>query len=267
MSYSIRDLPPVLVALDDQDHGTALPATQSDLNQPREGVERARPPFFDSINVAEAVMLYTVVRNLSPAHSLEVGFCCGGSGLAILKAQKDNEAGGIHHVCDPFQSTYANGAGIANVTKSGLSEHLDFHEVFPEEYIPTLPRLQFAFVDASHLFDLSLLEFSLIDKKLDIGGVIAFHDLWMPSLRKLVRYVLGNHHYKLHSVPAASWRIPARTSFMHKLISTTLRMIPKSDRIFTQEVLHPWDSLGIGNLVFLEKTGNDDRDWRHFVRF
>lgn len=267
MKYSTTDLPPALVALNEENHGTALSASQADLNQSRDSTESDRPPFFDAINTNEALLLYSAVRNLSPAHSLEVGFCCGGSGLAILKALQDNGAGGKHHVCDPFQSTYANGAGLANVARSGLSGLLDFHEVFPEEFIPTLPRLQFAFVDASHLFDLSLLEFSLIDKKLDLGGVIAFHDLWMPSLQKLVRYILGNHHYKLHAIPNTDWQIPARVSLLRKVSAAMLSNLPKSDRIFSQEILRPWGALGIGNLVFLEKTKNDDRDWRHFRNF
>ena len=63
------------------------------------------------------------------------------------------------------------------------------------------PRVQFAFIDASHLFDLSVLDFTLIDKRLDVGGVVGFHDLWMPSLQKLVRYILTNRDYVPYRCP------------------------------------------------------------------
>lgn len=271
MKYSIQDLPPQLLALDlSQQEKRSSPtplSTQSDLSKSRQEPNSFSPPFFDAVSLDEAVMLYSAVRHLSPAHSLEVGFCCGGSGLAILKAHSDNQAGGLHHVCDPFQFTYAKGAGLANVASAGLSEVLQFREQFPEEFIPTLPAIQFAFVDASHLFDLSLLEFTLADKKLDVGGVIAFHDMWMPSLQKLVRYILSNHHYKIYTFPDENWRLPVKVSLLRRTVAHALRMLPRADRMFSQEVLNPWGSFGIGNLVFLEKQRRDDRDWRHFVRF
>lgn len=40
-----------------------------------------------------------------------------------------------------------------------------------------------------------MVEFILADKKLKVGGMIAFHYLWMPSLRKLLRYILRNRDY------------------------------------------------------------------------
>ena len=43
--------------------------------------------------------------------------------------------------------------------ESGLAQRMHFTRSFPEVTVPELPALQFAFIDASHLFDLSVLDF------------------------------------------------------------------------------------------------------------
>lgn len=69
---------------------------------------------------------------------------------------------------------------------------MQFYRKFAEEVFPNLSSLHFVFIDSSHLFDLTVTEFVLADKKLDVGGGMAFHDMWMPSLQTFVRYVLAN---------------------------------------------------------------------------
>ena len=148
-----------------------------------------------NISIDEALTLYKAVRAIKPKRSAEVGFACGISALSILQALKDNGVG-QHDVIDPFQADYGD-VGLTMVKKAGVEAHFRFHRNFAEEIIPTLPRLQFAFVDASHLFDLSLVEFVLLDKKMDVGGLIGFHDMWMPSLQRLMRYILTNRSYEV----------------------------------------------------------------------
>lgn len=81
------------------------------------------------------------------------------------------------------------------VRRSGVETRLRFHEKFPEEVVPQLePGFGFAFIDASHLFDLTLLDFILVQKKLEPGAIIGFHDLWMPPLQKLWRYLTSNRN-------------------------------------------------------------------------
>ncbi|MBA4189057.1 MAG: hypothetical protein C0467_13750 [Planctomycetaceae bacterium] len=265
MVYSESDLPPLLVDLIRSAQGATRSeavASQADLCTGEVAVDA--PPFFDAISLSEAIEIYTAVRFIKPTDSAEIGFCCGGSGMAILKALADNDRG-THHVCDPYQTSYANGTGRGNVETAALADRLKFHEAFPEQVVPIFPRLQFAFVDASHLFDLSVLDFVLIDKKLDVGGVIAFHDLWMGSLQKLTRYILRNRGYRLFAPPGAPLR--PRTTWSRRVIGAILRRFPGADKVFTQELLHPWTTFGIGNLLMLQKIHDDDRDWRHFVRF
>ena len=148
----------------------------------------------------------------------------------------------MHHVCDPYQTSYTKGKGRKNVQAAGLDKWLDFHEAFPGETIPGFPRLQFAFIDASHLFDLSVLDFVLIDKKLDIGGVVAFHDMWMASLQKLARFILLNRGYRLYAPPGVSPTVP-RSGWLRRTFVAGLRHLPAAERIFAQELLMPWSGV------------------------
>jgi predicted O-methyltransferase YrrM len=268
MAFSADDLPPLLCRLIDnaQASPSTRDTTQRNLAEGRPAASQDQQILFDAINKAEAVELYSAVRKVNPTASIEIGFCCGGSGLAILKALEDNKRG-EHFACDPYQSTYARGAGLRNVQAAGLQARLRFHEAFPEAVVPGFPRIQFAFIDASHLFDLSLLDYVLVDKLLDVGGVVGFHDLWMPSLQKLVRYILSNRKYEVyHLADNHAAKVPVGR--LRLLAANVARFVPGSEKIFAPELLQPWGTFGIaGNIAFLRKTGEDQRDWRHFVPF
>jgi predicted O-methyltransferase YrrM len=239
--------------------------TQSDLGSGNLGTSK-EDKFFDSISMDEAVLLYSVVREVVPKSSMEIGFCCGGSGMAFLKAIQDNGLG-HHYACDPYQSTYAKNRGLENVRQAKLDSLLTFQEAFPEAAVSNIPRVQFAFIDASHLYDLTMLDFVLVDKKLDVGGVVAFHDMWMPALQKVMRFLISNRGYKLFQSSAANQFLPIRTPLRRRIVSSVLRMIPQSSKIFTQEMLHPWTDFKLGNVAILQKTVEDARDWRHFQPF
>ncbi len=211
-----------------------------------------------NVSKEEALSLARAVQRIQPEATVEVGFAQGVSCLAILGALAANNRG-THHVIDPFQDRF-NDIGLAMVERANLSSRLRFYRQFPEEVIPTLPAVQFAFVDASHLFDLTLMEFILIDKKLEVGGLIGFHDLWMPSLQKLTRYILANRNYEL--VDDAGEPIRRRPSWR-----SFFNCLPKSQTVFATEFPEPWQCFNAGNMIFLKKRGVDQRDWREHNRF
>jgi predicted O-methyltransferase YrrM len=222
-------------------------------------------PLHSNIAKSEALELYQVVRETKPKASAEVGFAQGISALAILKALQDNGAG-LHHVMDPFQENFHD-AGLAMVSHAALDGRLKYYRAFAEEVFPVLPALQFVFIDASHLFDLTMLEFVLADKKLDVGGIIAFHDMWMPSLRKVVRYVLSNRNYSVYRQPNRL-RSPAATKVRFKaFLAGTLRKFPGIDFLLQPEILYPWSKYSSDNLIFLQKNAADERDWRFHRSF
>lgn len=219
-------------------------------------------PLHSNISEAEAEQLYAAVQALKPRHTLEVGLAQGISATAILQALADGGVG-THHVMDPFQERFEN-AGLAMVERAGLSGHLDFHRAYAEEVVPRLPVVEFAFIDSSHLFDLTLLEFVLVDKKLATGGVIAFHDLWMPSIQAAVRYILSNRAYQPWDLDTGHGR--AQPSRRRELLAWILRQCPGAEGIFRSELLEPDISSG-NNLVFLRKLQQDERDWQFHCPF
>jgi predicted O-methyltransferase YrrM len=226
----------------------------------------ALQPLHSNISPDEALALYALVRQLRPRATAEIGFALGVSGLAILGALAANGGDSRHFVSDPFQTSLVSGQGLEHVRRAGLSDRLQFHEKFPEEVFPSLPPLQFAFIDASHLFDLTLLDFILVDKRLETGGVVGFHDLWMPSLKKVVRYLLANRAYRVHpaSPPGPA---PSSRQRLSSSIKKLLRALPRADRFLAPEILQPWADFNLSNMVFLEKLAPDQRDWRHHVAF
>jgi predicted O-methyltransferase YrrM len=249
--YTLNDLPPVLREM--LETGTYRDA---------QGVAQK---LHSNISAEEAVTLYSVVRGLRPHATGEIGFAFGVSGLAILGALEANGEG-RHYVSDPYQTKMVNGMGRENVRRAGLDQRLEFFEKFPEEVFSQFPALQFAFIDASHLFDLSILDFVLVDKRLEVGGVVGFHDLWMPSLRKLIRHILANRAYRLHPATPQGEPWSVKQKFLSGL-ATVAKQLPKSDRWLAPEAAKPWHEFHASNLVLLEKIGDDKRDWREHVTF
>ncbi len=264
MAYTEADLPALLTEL--------LPAAASesaDASQARHADMRSaaveEAAFVDSVSLEEALELYSRVREARPATTIELGMFTAGSTLAILKALEDNGQG-EHYACDPFQSTFARGAGLRNVELAGLAHRLRFEEEFPESAVPRWPVADFAFIDASHLFDVTLLDFVLVDKRLSVGSLLGLHDLWMPSLQKVVRWAVTNRGYE---VEAAGRRELSRRERAKSRLAALLRRSPRADALFAQELLHPWHEIEPSGTVmmFLRKTREDDRDWRDYRPF
>jgi predicted O-methyltransferase YrrM len=225
-----------------------------------------RRPLESNISGEEAESLYAAVRSVQPICSLEIGLAHGISALAILAAISANGPTGHHFVIDPFQKNYAN-CGEAMITLAGFADRHTFLERFPEEVIPQLPRLQFAFIDASHLFDLTIMEFALVDKKLDVGGIIALHDLWMPSIQAVVRFIRANRDYQIRrdfSRAIAAQTLRQRSS---ELVSGFLKKVPGIKRFLNSSALDPWSTFRLNNMVFLEKVRDDTRSWRFHRQF
>jgi len=203
-----------------------------------------RIPLHSNVSLEEAQRLYDVVHSRSPAATIEIGFAQGISTLAIVQALCDAGADATHHVVDPLQDTVYEGVGLANLERAGLRERVRFHSAWPEEVVPTFPRAGFAFIDSSHLFDFTIVDFVLIDKRLEVGGVIGFHDYWMDSIKKVVAYILTNRRYRVHDDLARS-----------------TRPLPTDGELAADAFVRR------RNLIFIEKLGHDDRDWQFHREF
>lgn len=221
-----------------------------------------------SVVLDEAKDLYQSVKDLSPINTMEIGLAYGLSALTFTQALNDFKSKGKHHAIDPFQEEF-NTVGLKTVQFHGLSEYFVFHGQFPEKCQDSLPEVGLAFIDGSHLFDYTILDFMVCDRKLVSGGVIAFHDCSMKSVQKAIRYVLTNRSYEMWAPSnLINWNPPLTLAMFFKtVIGKTLRLIPGANNIFSPELLKPWHEIGRRNLLFLRKKSQDQRDWRFHTKF
>ena len=129
----------------------------------------------------------------------------GKSTLSICQAHRANGSGS-HIAIDPFQEERYNSAGLANIERANLTDILRFYQGPSEEVLPRLwaegERIDFAFIDGNHRFDYALVDFFYIDKMLEVGGHVAFDDLWIPGVRRVVSFVVKNTPYRLVRPPS-----------------------------------------------------------------
>ncbi len=221
----------------------------------------------------EGELLYSLVRHLRPAASLEIGLANGVSAVYIAQALHDNGAG-THLAIDPFQSTDWEDAGLVTLRRAGLAAHVALDPRPSHWVLPDLEqagrRVQFAFVDGNHLFDYVMADFLGLDRILDIGGLIAFDDSDWPAILRVIRFALTNRAYEVFEVGAAVEPPPTRPGRARRGLAALARRVPALRRVVRHDLAWPADALGIrGRFVVLRKTADDPRDGqsRHYVEF
>jgi predicted O-methyltransferase YrrM len=162
------------------------------------------------ISIAQGAQINQIVRQSVAIKSLEIGFAYGFSAVWILDALRSREA--LRHVAiDPFEMTHWGGVGLHQVKRLSVAPGFEWIE---EESIHALPRLikseekfDFIFIDGSHRFDNVLVDFYLSDQLVSPGGLLAFDDMWMPSIRTVVSFVLANRQYKMVAQPVSNMMV------------------------------------------------------------
>ena len=206
-----------------------------------------------AVTLESGALLYDFVRAHKPIRTLETGMAFGMSTLFICQALEDNAAG-CHSAIDPFQESEFKSIGVLNVERAQLAHRFQLHQAPSDAVLPRLcaegQRLDFAFIDGWHLFDFTLVDFYYIDKLLPVGGHVAFDDLWMPAVRKVISFVLRNKSYELITVsssrPAPLWKRTVR-------IGRRFAQDPLGRDLRTK--LLP------ANVAFLRKTADEARTW------
>lgn len=212
-----------------------------------------------AVSDESGILLYDFVRAFKPTSTLETGMAYGMSTLFICQALEDNGAG-RHTAIDPFEEGEFKSIGLLNIERAGLKHRLEFCSGPSDVVLPRLygqgRTIDFAFVDGWHLFDFTLIDFYYIDKLLQVGGHVAFDDLWLPAVRKAVSFILRNKPYTLVSVPsrrpAPMWKRTARIG-----------------RRFLQAPFErDWRIKCVAqNVAFLRKTAADTRGWQFHRAF
>jgi predicted O-methyltransferase YrrM len=213
-----------------------------------------------SIPVEEGRYLQGLIRDRRPSVSLEIGCAFGVSSLFICEAMR--EVGGKQHIIiDPFQNDPAHpwgGIGSANLARAGYGTMVELREALSFECLPRLKseglRIDFVFIDGQHTFDYVLVDFFLVDKLLNVGGIVVLDDYTYPSIRKVCRYIAANLPYRCIG-PQTTFSAPWRS----RLISKFAASIPFS-HWSKPELKSPERNLRLppfGRYVAFEKLAED----------
>lgn len=164
-------------------------------------------PFHSGISLQQGLFLQGLIEDCGASQTLETGCAYGASALFICEALAKKAGSKRHIAIDPVQSTHWNNIGVANIKRAGYAffEHI---EQGSELALPGLlskgERFDFAFLDGWHTFDHSLVDFFYCDRLINPGGIIALHDVQMPSLKKLAAYISQFSNYTI----AAEYKNP-----------------------------------------------------------
>lgn len=213
----------------------------------------------------EGEFIQSLIHDLKPTVTLEVGLAFGVSALYILDALKQR-TDACHIVIDPCQydPDLWNGCGLRNIEKAGFQKLVEFHcapscQALPE-LLKTGRRIDFAFIDGWHTFDYSFIDFFYAHKMLRVGGLIALDDANIPSVRKLARYILANHSYSVYKCletyvqPVATQR---RVLF-NKTLLPILKSMDYRLNILKPDVMKSDAELGLfGRCIVLRKEAED----------
>lgn len=172
-----------------------------------------------SISHDDGAAIYKVITDFNARRTLETGMAFGVSSLFILQALKDN-GGQLHVSIDPYQQTWWHNVGLANVERAGFASCHRFFNTHSgyamTELIKNDERFDALFIDGNHRFEYSLFDVILGDRLLNKGGCMILHDTWMPSIQKVISFILRNRDESYQLAPeygvgqVSRWRAAKR---------------------------------------------------------
>jgi predicted O-methyltransferase YrrM len=220
-------------------------------------VEDAEGNLIDPFPVATpretGTILYDLIQEYQCKNTLEIGLAYGLSTLFICQAHRDKTEGN-HIAIDPKQTQLWKSIGLLNIKRAGLEEYFRFFESPSYEVLPKLlwerEKFDLAFIDGSHFFDYTLVDFFYIDKLLPVGKYVLFDDIWMPGIRKVLHYILRNRNYEIVKLKKSS----TLSEYLTTIIS----------RFWQNPFERDYGGIKFlpNNVCLLKKISEDKRDWR-----
>jgi cephalosporin hydroxylase len=158
--------------------------------------------------------IHSLMRELRPLRTLEVGLSFGGSALAFCASHKElGRAPEAQHLAlDPFQSRphISDSCGLLAVERAGLKAYLDLREAYSEHELPKLlegnHQFGLIYIDGSHLFEHVFVDAFFATRLLAEGGVVLFDDSSNPHVAKVIRFLRSNGGDGLQELDLAPYR-------------------------------------------------------------
>ena len=96
---------------------------------------------------------------------------------------------------------------VIELTKETIELREDLSYLVMPVAVQNKEEYDLIFIDGMHLYDYTLLDFFYADLMLKVGGYMIFDDAHMPSVAKVISYVLTNRSYKLVENTGLSIRV------------------------------------------------------------
>ena len=127
-------------------------------------------------------LLFTLTRNLKPAHVFEIGTLLAGTSEAICRALQANGTG-LLHTTDPF--SLAAVPAILMKWPRELRRHVKFYHLDSMAFFMRMEqagvRSQLTFIDGRHDYEFALFDLSMAARTLDPGGLILLDNVSQPG--------------------------------------------------------------------------------------
>ncbi len=225
-----------------------------------------------SVSRAEANFLRELINTYKPKATLEIGCAEGISSMVICETIGPDK---IHMIIDPNQGGNWKNMGINNLKKSGLNNYT-LIEDYSEFVLPMLlkegKQFDFIFVDGWHTFDHVMVEFFYINRLLKREGIVAFDDVSLIPLNRLMRYISNYPNFEAVGAAGEFYESPNRKILdkVKKLINIlAFPLGTKLKREFLSDtVVRSSQSLKIdGSITAFRKTAADTRGWAWYEAF
>lgn len=223
-------------------------------------------PLHSNTSLQQGLFIQEMFDLAKPNQSVEVGFAYGISSLFILEKHKQLKSKtAAHIVIEP--DNYWGGGAEYNIEKEGLSEYVQIKRDFSDKVLAGLfldnTRIQFAYIDSTKQFDVIMQDFYLINKIMDVGGIIVLDDCggnW-PGVQRVARFVNTLPHYEkvgAHDKNKTSFK----KALAQKVISLIIGLIPFKKRVYEGIDFSTNKQLGLDySCIAFKKIGEDKRAW------
>jgi predicted O-methyltransferase YrrM len=131
------------------------------------------------ISAVSHVCLYTLVRNLSPEHVIEIGTYMAGTAETICRALQSNGRG-VLHTTDPFGAERV--PAVVNQWPSELRQYIKFYSLDSMAFFAKIMqqvdiRPDLVFVDGNHDYEFAAFDVSCAARILRPGGFIVIDNV------------------------------------------------------------------------------------------
>jgi len=144
------------------------------------------------------IALHTLMLELKPKSTLEIGLSFGGSCLALAATHRELQhyPSKQHIAIDPFQKTVWDDVARLLLKQENLLDYVEIYENFSFNVLPELlqkgQKFDLIYIDGSHLFEDVFIDLFYSNKLLNQKGLLVFDDSSDPHVRKALKFIESN---------------------------------------------------------------------------